>query len=53
MFLMEVDQKGIVVKTDIFRAKIISRAKLSYPEVQRFYDGEETSFLDALFLSPF
>jgi len=49
MFLMEVDQKGIVVKTDIFRAKIISRAKLSYSEVQRFYDGEETSFLDAPF----
>ncbi len=49
MFLMEVDQKGIVVKTDIFRAKIISRAKLSYPEVQRFYDGEETSFLDEPF----
>lgn len=38
-FQMVVDASGMLIETKFFRAKIVSRAKLSYEGVQRFHDG--------------
>lgn len=38
-FEMHVDEHGMLVSSKFYRAKIVSRAKLSYEGVQRFHDG--------------
>jgi len=41
LFRIELDARGRVVRTDIERACVHSRAKLSFDAVQRFLDGEQ------------
>lgn len=45
VFVMRLDADGEVVSTEIFRARIRSRAKLSYNGVQAFYDNPKESDL--------
>lgn len=45
LFVMEIDGEGCVVKTEILRARIMSRDKLSYNGVQEFYDSPAESSL--------
>ncbi len=44
-FEVHVDLDGNVHNTQVLRTVIASRAKLSFPEVQQFYDAPETSAL--------
>lgn len=43
VFTMRLDAEGRSVGTDLARARIRSRAKLSYPGVQTFYDAPQSS----------
>jgi len=40
VFEMHLDAAGACVNTEVVRARILSRAKLTYPGVQRFLDGD-------------
>lgn len=42
-FEVHVDERGHVLETKVLRTRIHSRAKLSFPEVQRFYDEPSQS----------
>jgi ribonuclease R len=46
VFVMELDAAAMPVKTRLIRAKIRSRAKLSYNGVQRWHDKTETDLAD-------
>lgn len=39
VFRVAIDREGKTLETKVVRAKVESRAKLSFPEVQAFYDG--------------
>lgn len=45
VFLMQLDEAGVCVKTSIIRARIRSRCKLSYRQVQALYDNPNESAL--------
>lgn len=48
VFIMDIDDTGRSLKTEILRGRIRSRAKLSYSGVQKFYDKQQGSELDGL-----
>ncbi len=43
VFVMRIDSRGRTLETQIERARIHSRAKLSFADVQAFYDAPKTS----------
>jgi ribonuclease R len=45
VFVMKLDDRGLAVETTLVRARIRSRAKLTYIGVQGFYDGPAVSAL--------
>lgn len=51
VFRVALDAKGRVTQTRILRARVHSRAKLSYDGVQAWYDGKKTPCEDAAVLA--
>jgi ribonuclease R len=49
VFRMRIDPAGEVVRTHLVRARIRSRAKLSYDGVQAFHDGADRSLIGSEF----
>ncbi|MFT7518499.1 MAG: ribonuclease R, partial [Kiritimatiellia bacterium] len=47
VFRMQVDKHGTCTQTDLIRARVHSVAKLSYPQVQGWYDGGDPPCDDA------
>lgn len=51
VFELQLDSLGVCVSTRIFRARIKSRAKLSFDKVQTFLDSQDTRLIDDSSLS--